>query len=131
MEGTMEAHSKKTVWTGRILGGLVAAFLVFDAALKLALVGPVIEATQRLGYPVETARPLGVVLLLSTLLSLLPRTQIVGALLVTAYLGGATATHVRVGDPFWFPIVMGVLLWTALALRTPPLRALLSTPSAA
>ena len=118
----MEAPSKKTVWLGRTLSGLVTAFLALDAAMKLVLVAPVVEAT---------ARPLGLVLLATTILSLVPRTQVIGALLVTAYLGGATATHVRVGDPFWFPIAIGVLLWAGLVLRTPRLRAVLSAPSAA
>ena len=127
----MEATSKQTVWLGRTLSGLVAAFLALDAVMKLVLVTPVVEATERLGYPIATARPLGLVLLASTILSLVPRTQVIGALLVTAYLGGATATHVRVGDPFWFPIAMGVLLWAGLVLRTPRLRAVLSAPSAA
>ena len=127
----MEATSKKTVWLGRTLSGLVAAFLALDAVMKLALVAPVVEAAERLGYPIATARPLGLVLLASTILSLVPRTQVIGALLVTAYLGGATATHVRVGDPFWFPIAMGFLLWAGLVLRTPRLRALISARSAA
>lgn len=127
----MEAPSKKTVWLGRTLSGLVTAFLALDAAMKLVLVAPVVEATERLGYPIATARPLGLVLLATTILSLVPRTQVIGALLVTAYLGGATATHVRVGDPFWFPIAIGVLLWAGLVLRTPRLRAVLSAPSAA
>ncbi len=127
----MEATTKKAIWTGRVLTGLVAAFLLFDAALKLVLVGPVVEASLRLGYAVSTARPLGMVLLASTLLFLWGRTQVVGALLITAYLGGATATHVRVGDPFWFPMVLGILLWVGLTLRTPRLRALLAPTSAA
>jgi len=66
-----------------------------------------------------------------TVLYVVPRTQVLGALLLTAYLGGATATHVRIGDPFWFPVVMGVILWAGLYLREPRLRALLTTPSAA
>jgi hypothetical protein len=127
----MEATSKKTVWIGRTLSGLVAAFFAVDAVMKLVLVTPVVEATERLGYPIATARPLGLVLIVSTILSLVPRTQMIGALLVTAYLGGATATQVRVGGPFWFPIAMGVLFWAGLVLRTPRLRALLSVPSAA
>jgi hypothetical protein len=86
----------------------------------------VIEATARLGYPVEIARHLGVVLLASTILYVVPRTQVLGAVLLSAYLGGATATHVRIGDPFWFPIVLGVLLWAGLYLREPRLRALLA-----
>jgi hypothetical protein len=127
----MEANSKKTIVAGRVLTGLVAAFLLFDAAIKLILIAPVVEATTRLGYAVSTARPLGIVLLVSTLLHLWRRTQIVAALLITAYLGGATATHVRVDDPFWFPVVLGILLWVGLTLRTPRIRTLLSAPSAA
>ena len=127
----MEPTSKQSVWLGRTLSGLVAAFLALDAVMKLVLVTAVVEATERLGYPIATARPLGLVLLASTILSLVPRTQVIGGLLVTAYLGGATATHVRVGDPFWFPVAMGVLLWAGLVLRTPRLRALISAPSAA
>ena len=69
------------------------------------------------------------VLALSTLLHLLPRTQFVGALLLTAYLGGATATHVRIGQPFWFPVAMGAILWIAYALRSPSLRALILSSS--
>ena len=68
----MEAISKQTVWVGRTLSGLVAAFLALDAVMKLALVTPVVEATERLGYPIATARPLGLVLLASTILSLVP-----------------------------------------------------------
>jgi len=127
----MQPTPKRTVWIGRTVSGLVVAFLAFDAAMKLVLVAPVVEATGRLGYPIATARPLGIVLLASTILSVVPRTQVLGTLLVTAYLGGATATHVRVGDPFWFPIAMAVLLWTGLVLRAPRLRALLSAPTAA
>lgn len=127
----MVATSKRTVWIGRTLSGLVAAFCALDAVMKLVLVDPVVEATERLGYPIATARPLGLVLLVSTILSLVPRTQMIGALLVTAYLGGATATLVRVGDPFWFPVVAGFVFWAGLVLRTPRVRALLSAPSAA
>ncbi len=127
----MKANTTKATVAGWVLTGLVAAFLIFDAAMKLVLIAPVVEATARLGYAVSTARPLGLVLLASTLLSLWARTQLVGALLVTAYLGGATATHVRVGDPFWFPILVGILLWTGLTLRTPRLRALLTASPAA
>jgi hypothetical protein len=122
--------AKKLVWTGRVLTGLIVAFLLFDGAIKLVPITAVIEASQRLGYPVDIARHLGLVLVTCSLLHLIPRTQVLGAVLLTAYLGGATATHVRVGDPFWFPIVMGVILWAGLYLRNPRLRALMGTPSA-
>jgi len=123
---TVAPFSKKLVWTGRVLTGLVVAFLVFDGGVKLIAIEPVIEAMRRLDYPVEIARQLGALLLSSTALYAIPRTQLLGALLLTAYLGGATATHVRIGDPFWFPIVMGVMLWAGVYLREPRLRALLS-----
>jgi len=117
-------------WTGRILSGLIVAFLAFDAAMKLVAIAPVVEATTRLGYAVSTIRPMGVVLLLATVLYAVPRTAVLGALLTTAYLGGATATLVRAGDPSWFPIAMGVLLWASLMMRQPRLRALLLPVSA-
>src|SRR5262245_46538715 len=98
--------SRKLLWTGRVLTGLVVTFLRFYGCIKLIPIAAVIEAMQRLGYPVEIARHLGLLLVTCTLLHLIPRTQVLGALLLTAYLGGATATHVRVGDPFWFPVVM-------------------------
>jgi hypothetical protein len=118
--------SKKLVWTGRVMTGLIAAFLLLDGAIKLVPIEAVVEACRHLGYPAELARGLGVLLVASTVLHLIPRTQVLGALLLTAYLGGATATHVRIGDPFWFPVVLGVVLWAALYLRSPRLRALLA-----
>jgi hypothetical protein len=119
---TVVPFSKKLVWTGRVLTGLVVAFLVFDGAVKLVPIEPVLEALRRRGYPVEIARQLGALLVSCTALYVIPRTRVLGALLLTAYLGGATATHVRIGDPFWFPIVMGVMLWAGLFLREPRLR---------
>lgn len=123
--------SKNLVWTGRILTALVVAFSVLDGAVKLVPIDPVVEALGRLGYPIELARHLGVLLLSCTALFVIPRTRVLGAVLLTAYLGGATATHVRIGDPFWFPIVMGVLLWAGFYLREPRLRALLAVREAA
>jgi hypothetical protein len=117
------------LWIGRVLTGLCAAFLLFDALGKLLMLAPYVEGTRQVGYTIGVIRPLGVVLGLSTLLHLFPRTQLVGALLLTAYLGGATATHVRIGQPFWFPIAMGAILWIAYALRSPSLRALILSSS--
>jgi hypothetical protein len=121
---------RTSVWIGRVLTGLCAAFLLFDAAAKLLALAPVVEATRQLGFAIGVIRPLGVVLALSTLLHLYPRTQLVGALLVTAYLGGATATMVLVGRPFWFSVAMGVILWIGYTLRSPSVRALLVPPQA-
>jgi hypothetical protein len=117
------------LWIGRVLTGLCAAFLLFDAVGKLLMLAPYVEGTRRVGYAIGVIRPLGVVLALSTLLHLLPRTQFIGALLLTAYLGGATATHVRIGQPFWFPVVTAAILWIAYALRSPSLRALILSSS--
>jgi hypothetical protein len=123
--------ARASVWTGRVLTGLVVAFLMADAIAKLLQLAPVVEGTQKLGFAISVIRPLGVVLAVSTLLHLIPRMQIVGALLVTAFLGGATATHVHAGTSFWFPVAMGAIMWIAYYLRSPQLRAFLfptSTP---
>jgi hypothetical protein len=121
--------SPALVWTGRVLTGLILAFLLLDAVAKLLMLAPVIEGTQKVGFAIEVIRPLGVVLALSALLHLLPRTQFLGAVLLTAYLGGATATHVRMGTPFWMPVLMGVILWVAYCMRSSQLRAFLLSPS--
>ncbi len=117
--------SRSLVWTGRVLTALIVAFLLVDGIAKLIPLAAVVEASRALGLGVDVIRPLGAVLVLSTLLHAIPRTQVLGALLLTAYLGGATATHVLTGTPYWFPIAMGAVLWAALLLRQPRLRALL------
>jgi hypothetical protein len=122
--------SRSLTWTGRVLTGLVVAALLLDGIAKLIPLAAVIEATRELGYAVEVIRPLGAVLVLSTILHVIPRTQVLGALLLTAFLGGATATHVLVGTSFWFPVGMGVILWAGLCLRNPHVRALVLTPAA-
>lgn len=127
----IDRGSRARIFTGRVLTGLIVVFLLIDAIGKLIPVEPVIEGTLRLGYPVDAIRPLGVVLATSTLLHAIPRTELVGAVLLTAYLGGATAAHVRTGTPLWFSIAMGVLLWIAYALRTPRLRGLVLSTSTA
>src|SRR5882762_2137664 len=112
--------SKKMLWAGRIIGGLPALFLLFDGVMKLVKPAPVVEATVRLGFPESVILGLGIVLLACTVLYLIPRTSILGAILLTGYLGGAVATHVRVGEglfPVSFPIIMGVLLWGGQWLR--------------
>ena len=123
----LDSHrsSRTLLWVGRVVGGLIVAFLLADALAKLLALPAVVEATQRLGYSVGVIRPLGVVLALAALLHIIPRTQFLGALLLTAYLGGATATHVHSGTPFWFAVGMGVILWVTYFLRSPHLRAFL------
>jgi hypothetical protein len=118
--------STRRRWVGRTLTGLAVAFLLFDSAMKLAMVQPVIDATQRMGFPVDTARPIGLVLLACLAIHLVPRTAVLGAVLLTGYLGGAIASHVRLEDPLLshtlFPIYFGVLVWGGLYLRDPRVR---------
>ena len=117
------------ITAGRVLSGLAVAFLAFDSLGKLLRVQPVIEGTVSLGYPVTVIFPLGVTLLACVLLYVVPRTAVLGALLLTAYLGGAVATHVRVGDPLFThvlaPTYFAAMLWGGLMLRDRRLRAFL------
>ena len=119
--------SKKMPWTGRIVSALLALFLLMDGVMKLVKPPVVVEATVRLGYPESVIVGLGIVLLTCTVLYLIPTTSVLGAVLLTGYLGGAVATHLRVGEglfPVSFPIIMGVLIWFGLYLRDQRLRAL-------
>lgn len=122
------APSKGAVWTGRVLSTLVALFLCFDAIYKFTKAAPVVEAFSHLGLPLGLANPIAIVLLVCVLLYAIPRTAILGAILLTGYLGGAVLTHLRVGDPLashaLFPVYFGILLWFGLYLREPRLRAL-------
>ena len=121
--------SKKRLWAGRIISALPVLFLLLDGAMKLVKPAPVVEATIKLGYPESVIVPLGIVLLTCTILYVIPRTSALGAILVTGYLGGAVATHVRVGDPIFthalFPVYLGVLIWGGLYLRDDRLRTLI------
>jgi hypothetical protein len=117
--------SQKLVRVGRVLTGLTVAFLLMDGAMKLVPIAPVLEASKHLGWGADLARPVGALLCACTILHVVPRTRVLGALLLTAYLGGGTATLVRVGDPFWFPVALGVILWAGLTLRDARVRSLL------
>jgi hypothetical protein len=121
-------------WTGRTLSGLAVAFLLFDSAGKLLEVRPVIEGTLHLGYPPDLVFTLGVILLTCVLTYVIPRTSVLGALLLTGYLGGAVATHVRVESPLFthvlFPTYVAALVWGGLLLRDARLRAFLPVRSA-
>jgi len=124
--------SRKRLWTGRIISVLPALFLIFDGIMKLVKPAPVVEGTIRLGYPESSIVGMGIVLLACTVLYLIPRTAILGVILLTGYLGGAVATHVRVGEglfPVLFPVVFGALLWGGLWLRDERLRALIPLQS--
>jgi hypothetical protein len=121
--------SKTRLWAGRIITALPALFLLVDGIAKLAKPAPVVEGTIKLGYPESVILPLGIVLIACTVLYLIPRTSVLGAILLTGYLGGAVATHVRVGDPLFthvfFPVYLGVLIWGGLYLRDDQLPALI------
>ena len=133
----MQAHSSSlpisntAMWAGRIMSGLVIAFLLFDGAVKLVPIAPVTETMEQLGYPVSAtlARGLGVLTLVCTALYLIPQTSVLGAILLTGYLGGAIATHLRVGSPIFshllFGLYLGLMVWGGLYLRDPWLRVLI------
>jgi len=110
---------------GLIVSGLPALFLLVDGAAKLFKPGPVVEGTVRLGYSESVIIPLGIVLVACTILYLIPATSVLGAILITGYLGGAVATHVRFNEgvfPIIFPVIIGALIWLGLYLRDPQLR---------
>jgi DoxX-like family len=115
------------LWTGRILTALPALFLLIDGIMKLFKPAVVVEATVKLGYPESVIIGLGIVLIACTVIYLIPRTAVLGAILLTGYLGGAVATHVRVGDSLFtiiFPVILGIMLWGGLYLRNERLRRL-------
>jgi hypothetical protein len=126
---TGQAASARQVWAGRSLSGLAVLFLLFDSTGKLLEVQPVIDGTIQLGYPRDVVFSLGVILLSCVVAYVTPRTSVLGALLLTGYLGGAVATHVRVENPLFshilFPTYVAALLWGGLTLRDGRLRAFL------
>jgi hypothetical protein len=123
--------SKSRLWTGRILTTFAVAFLAFDGVMKLVKPPVVVKATLELGYPESSIVGIGVLLLVCTLIHLIPRTSILGAVLLTGYLGGAVATNVRVGNPLFshvlFPVYVAAMVWGGLYLRDTRLRTLVSS----
>jgi hypothetical protein len=124
------AGAARRRWPGRVLSGIPAAFLAFDAAIKLVHPAFVTEASLKIGVPPELSVGLGVLLAACLALYLIPRTAPIGAVLLTGYLGGAVLTHLRVGDPLLshtlFPIYVGALLWAGLYLRDDRVRRLVA-----
>lgn len=116
-------------WTGWSMSGLMILFLLFDGLSKLVLQHNVVEATTKIGYPPDSIRPLGIICLVCTVLYALPRTSILGAILLTAYLGGAIASKVRIEDPLFssvlFGVYFGILIWGGLYLRDERVRSLI------
>lgn len=125
--------SKTQRWAARIMSGLAIAFLLFDSIAKLLKAAPSVEGTATLGFPPSAVFQLGAILLVCVVLYAIPRTAILGAILLTGYLGGAVASQLRVGNPLFshtlFPIYVAALIWGALYLRDARLRALVPVSS--
>jgi hypothetical protein len=126
-----ESPAKGTLWAGHILSGLIILMLTMDGIMKLIkpIPAPVVEAMVKLGYPPDSAFGIGLLLLVCVVLYAIPRTSVLGAILLTGYLGGAVASHVRTQDglfPMVFPSIVGILMWGGLFLRNAQLRALLT-----
>jgi hypothetical protein len=126
---TAASSSKTSIWVGWIFSGLTVLFMLFDGISKLAMEHHVVEATTQIGYPQEVIRPLGIILLVCTVLYAIPRTAVFGAILLTGYLGGAVASKVRMEDPIFssilFGVYFGILAWVGLYLRDERLRSLI------
>ena len=118
----------KTIWAGRALSGLSILFFLLDAVSHLLMPAQVVDAFNRLNFPLSLGPALGVIVIVCVIVYAIPRTAILGAILLTGYLGGAVATHVRARDPIFdtiFPIIFGVLIWGGVYLRNSQLRALI------
>jgi DoxX-like family len=118
--------SQGQIWTGRVISGLIVAFMLLDAVMKFVKPAPVAEAFARTGWPVDLSVTLGAILLICTVLYVIPRTAVLGAILLTGYLGGAVATNLRLHNPLFsntlFPVYFGILVWIGLWLRESRLR---------
>jgi hypothetical protein len=120
--------SKGRLWTGRIISAVVVLFLLFDSITKVLKVRAVLEASAQLGYPVNAIVTIGIILLVCTAFYIIPQTAVLGAILLTGYLGGAVAANVRIGSVMFntfFPIVFAALAWTGIFLRESRLGALI------
>jgi DoxX-like family len=126
---TSSSRGRKSVIAGRIISGIAIAFMTFDVAMKLAGTKEAVEGTTQLGFSPGVILPLGLIQLACLLLYVVPRTAPLGATLLTAYLGGAVAIHVRLGNPMFthalFPVYVAVFLWAGLYLRDSRVHALL------
>lgn len=122
---SMPSVSKRLLWTGWVLGILPCLLLLLSGAMKLMRPPAVLEGFAHLGLPEGLARPLGGVEVACALLYLFPRTAVLGAILVTGYMGGALLAHLRLGEPILMQVLLGVLVWGGLYLRDPRLRELL------
>jgi hypothetical protein len=118
--------SRKMLWAGRIVSALPALLLLLSGVMKVLMLASVVQGFAHFGYPESVIRPIGFIEIACTLVYLIPRTAVLGAILMTGYLGGATATNVRIGDPaFILPALAGVLVWGGLFFRDKRIRALI------
>ena len=118
--------SKGMLWTGRALSALIVLFMLMDGTMKVLKLEPVVKGTAELGYPESSIVPIGIAALAGAILYAIPQTAVLGAIVLTGFLGGAVATHVRVGQTsYLFAIVFGIIAWLGLYLRDARIRALL------
>lgn len=122
--------SKRMLWTGRVLSALPVLLFVITGMFGLLNPVAALQGFAHYGYPDSAMLPITIVEIACVIVFVIPRTSVLGAILLTGYLGGATATHVRVGEPFFLPIVAGVVVWAGLFLRDGRLRALIPLRSA-
>lgn len=124
-----EPISSRALWASRIMGGIAVLFMLFDTAIKLVRESHAVEGTTQLGYPDGSVQLLGIIEAVCLVLYLIPRTSVLGMVLLTGYLGGAVATHVRLENPLFshvlFSVYIALMMWGSLYLREPRLRALL------
>jgi len=125
METATAPVSKKMLWIGRIISALPVLFLAGGGIFGLMKPAMVEENLSRLGYPAHVARAIIIVEIACAVVYAIPQTTVLGAILLTGYLGGATATHVRIGEPFFVPVIFGMVVWLGLYLRDERVRALL------
>lgn len=122
-----QTPSRAMLFSGRIISGLVVTFMLVDSVMKIILHPMYVKGTTDMGFSNGSVVPIGIILMVSTILYLVPRTAFFGALLATAYLGGAAAITWQLDQPFWFPIVFAILIWFGLYLRNARLRTFVKT----
>lgn len=127
LDGSTASESKAMLWTGRVMSALPALMLLMSAVMNLVKPAQIVKQTTEMGYPEAAMTPLGLVTLASVILYLVPRTAVLGAILLTGYLGGAVDVHVSRSEGWFeilFPVLVGVFLWGGLFLRDARLRAI-------
>ena len=126
MQSETSPVSKKILWTGRIMSAVPVLLTLLGAVMKVAKVAPAVEGMTRAGIPERLVAPIGVLELICVATYVIPRTSVLGAILLTGLLGGATVTTLRIGDPTWpMPVVLGMMAWGGLYLRDVRLRSLI------